>query len=350
MNLDSKIFVAGHKGLVGSAILKQLKQKGYKNIITRSKDLLNLKDDAKVLEFFKKENIEYIFLAAAKVGGILANNTYRADFLYENLALQNSVINNAYLSGVKKLLFLGSSCIYPKNSPQPIKEEYLLTSSLEYTNEPYAIAKIAGLKLCESYSIQHGCNFISAMPTNLYGDNDNFNLLNSHVLPALIRKIYLAKLLSEDKKDIIEKNLQDMQDVKNYEDVLKNLGISKDKVEIWGSGSVRREFMHSSDMAKACIFIMESINFKDLVDSKEIKNTHINIGYGSDITIKELAYKIKEIIGFKGELFFNKDKPDGVARKLMDNTKLEKLGFKPSINLDEGIKDVFAKYKSLYED
>ncbi|EAK9908139.1 GDP-L-fucose synthase [Campylobacter lari] len=345
MNKTSKIFIAGHKGLVGSAILKNLQDKGYNNLIYKDRKELDLLNQQAVKDFFEKENIEYVFLAAAKVGGILANNTYRANFIYENLQIQNNIIHYSYLNKVKKLLFLGSTCIYPKNAPQPMDEQVLLTSELEYTNEPYAIAKIAGMKMCESYNLQYNTNFISVMPTNLYGKNDNFNLETSHVLPALLRKIYLAKLLSEDNMQEVLKdlNIQDINQAKNY---LENFGIYKDKVEIWGSGQARREFLYNEDMADACVFIMENINFKDLISNKkEIKNTHINIGIGIDISIKELAYLIKDIVGFKGELYFNTQKPDGTMIKLTNPSKLHKLGWRHKVSLEEGIKSMLEWYK-----
>lgn len=339
MNLDSNIFVAGHKGLVGSAILKTLQNKGYKNIITKDKNALDLKDCYQVEDFFKNNNIDIVILAAAKVGGIMANNIYRADFIYENLAIQNNIIFNSYKYKVKKLLFLGSSCIYPKYAKQPLNEDSLLSGELEYTNEPYAIAKIAGLKMCESFNIQYGCNFISVMPTNLYGNNDNFDLEKSHVLPALIRKMHLAKCLEKNYLEALRNDLGE-----NWEEILRNNNITKESLEVWGNGSVRREFLHSLDMARACIFILENINFKDVAKNDEIKNTHINIGYGSDISIKELAYLIKEIVGFGGEIKFNNDKPSGTPQKLLDITKLKKLGFTPTITLEEGIKEVYKNY------
>ncbi|PAF52674.1 GDP-L-fucose synthase [Helicobacter sp. 13S00477-4] len=315
MKKNSKIFIAGHKGLVGSAIYNLLRSKGYDNLLIKTKNELNLIDFTQVKNFFIKEKPEYIFLAAAKVGGINANNTYRADFIYHNLCIQNNIIYNAYEYGVKKLLFLGSSCIYPKNTPQPIKESYLLTNELEYTNEPYAIAKIAGLKMCEAFNLQYGCNFVCAMPTNLYGENDNFDLETSHVLPALIRKFHEAKL-----KKI-------------------------DVVNVWGSGKPKREFLHSSDMAQACLHIMENIDFKDLKkDGGLIKNTHINIGYGSDISICELALLIKKIVGFEGNIIFDASKPDGTFQKLLDSSKLNLLGWSPKITLESGIKKVYEWY------
>ncbi len=344
MNKDSRIFIAGHKGLVGSSIKYALEQKGYTNLILRTHKELDLTISTDVEGFFKQEKPEYIFLAAAKVGGILANNTYRADFIAQNLAIQNNVICNAYKYSVKKLLFLGSSCIYPKNAPQPIKEEYLLTNELEYTNEPYAIAKIAGLKMCESFALQYGCNFLSVMPTNLYGNNDNFDLETSHVLPALLRKMHLAKLLSQGNMQALSKDTK--LEGKNLESYLARFGIRKDSVEIWGSGNPRREFLHSIDMAQACVYVMENINFSDVanVESSEVRNTHINIGYGSDVSIKELANLIKEIVGFEGELKFDISKPDGTFQKLMDSSKINALGWKPKISLDSGIKSVYEHY------
>lgn len=345
MNKTSKIFIAGHKGLVGSAVLKNLQDKGYDNLIFKDRQELDLLNQQAVKDFFEKEKIEYVFLAAAKVGGILANNTYRADFIYENLQIQNNVIHCSYLNKVKKLLFLGSTCIYPKNAPQPMSEEVLLTSELEYTNEPYAIAKIAGMKMCESYNLQYNTNFISVMPTNLYGKNDNFNFETSHVLPALLRKIYLAKLLSEDNIQEVLKDLS-MQDIDQAKKYLQSFGVYKDKVEIWGSGKARREFLYNEDMADACVFIMENVDFKDLVSNKkEIRNTHINIGTGIDISIKELAYLIKDIIGFKGELYFNIQKPDGTMVKLTNPNKLHKLGWKHKVSLEEGVKSMLEWYR-----
>lgn len=314
MELNSKIFVAGHNGLVGTAITKALLSKGYNNLLLKTKSELDLTDALKVENFFQKEKPEYVFLAAAKVGGIVANNTYRADFIYQNLTIQNNIIYSAYKNKVKKLLFLGSSCIYPKNSPQPMKEEYLLTDTLEYTNEPYAIAKIAGLKMCEAFNLQYGCNFVSVMPTNLYGENDNFDLNTSHVLPALIRKFYEAKINGST------------------------------SVVVWGSGKPRREFLHSSDMAEACIYVMENIDFNKLSNGNEIRNTHINIGYGSDVSIAELASLIKNIVGFDGEIIYDNSKPDGTYQKLLDTSKLNALGWKPKIKLEEGIKKVFEWY------
>ena len=345
MNKDSKIYIAGHKGLVGSAILNNLRSKGYNNLILKTLKELDLTDQESVSNFFMKEKPELVFLAAAKVGGIMANSIYRADFIYENLMIQNNVIHQSYLHGVKKLLFLGSTCIYPKNCAQPMKEEYLLSDTLEYTNEPYAIAKIAGIKMCESYNLQYGTNFISVMPTNLYGPNDNFDLERSHVLPALIRKIHLSKLLSESKNDEVIKDLgvETIEEAKSY---LTSFGVASDSVEIWGTGKPKREFLWSEDMADACIFIMENRDFKDTFkkDQKEIRNTHINIGTGKEISIKELAETIRSIIGFKGNLYFNSNRPDGTIRKLTDVTKLHNLGWKHKVELNGGIQKMYDCY------
>ncbi|WP_442264946.1 GDP-L-fucose synthase family protein [Tenacibaculum sp. ZS6-P6] len=349
MNKSSKIFVAGHKGLVGSAITKNLKQKGYTNIITKTHNELDLTNQTETASFFKKEKPEYVFLAAAKVGGIIANNTYRADFIYANLMIQNNVIHESYKHNVKKLLFLGSTCIYPKNAPQPLVENSLLTGELEYTNEPYAIAKIAGIKMCESYNLQYGTNFISVMPTNLYGPNDNFDLEKSHVLPALIRKIHLAKLLSEGKDlNIIEDlKVKSIEEARIY---LSKFGVSEDSVEIWGSGKPKREFLWSEDMADACVHIMNNVDFKDLIKgSKEVKNTHINIGTGREISIKELAQLIKKRVGFKGTLMFNINKPDGTMRKFTDVTKLNSLNWKHSVELTDGIDRMYKWYIEKYK-
>ena len=344
MEKNAKIYVAGHRGLVGSAIASNLGSKGYTNIIGRTHAELDLLDQKAVADFFESEKPEYVFLAAAKVGGIVANNIYRADFIYQNLQIQNNVIHQSYLNGVKKLLFLGSTCIYPKEAPQPMDEESLLTSPLEYTNEPYAIAKIAGIKMCESYNIQYGTNFISVMPTNLYGLNDNFDLEKSHVLPAMIRKVHLAKLLKHKDYDALIKDIgvEDMQKAIEY---LTRFGVSAEKVEIWGSGKPTREFLHSSDMADASVYIMENIDFTDVSNGKkEIRNTHINIGSGEEISIKELAYLVKDIVGFDGELFFNTEKPDGTMRKLSNVEKLNTLGWKRKIPLRDGINGVYEWY------
>jgi GDP-L-fucose synthase len=344
MNIDSKIFVAGHNGLVGRAIVKGLKSCGYNNLILKSRLELNLLNNLEVETFFLKERPEFVFLAAAKVGGIVANNTYRADFLLENLCIQNNVISSAYKSGVKKLLFLGSTCIYPKNAPQPLCENSLLTSELEYTNEPYAIAKIAGIKLCESYNIQYGTNFISVMPTNLYGPGDNFNFEKSHVLPALLRKIYLAKSLQENDTETILSDLNERDYLKALQ-YLKSIGVSDGVVNIWGSGKPMREFMWSEDMANACIHIIENVDFSDLVNSKEeVRNTHINIGTGEEISIEDLAKLIAEVIGYTGDFYFDSSKPDGTMRKLTNVSKLHSLGFNHAVSLKEGIRRVYQWY------
>ena len=347
MNKESKIYIAGHRGLVGSALLENLQHKGYNNIVTKTHKELDLTNQQDVSTFFQNEQPEYVFLAAAKVGGIIANNVYRADFIYDNIMIQNNVIHHSYLNGVKKLLFLGSTCIYPKNTPQPMCEDYLLTGALEYTNEPYAIAKIAGIKMCESYNLQYGTNFISVMPTNLYGPNDNFDLEKSHVLPALIRKIHLAKLLQENRLDevLVDTGLSNIEEAKMY---LASFGVSESGVEIWGSGKPKREFLWSKDMADACVFIMENRNFKDMYseEQKEIRNTHINIGTGEDISIKELAETIKNTIGFDGDLVYNTKKPDGMLRKLTDVSKLNALGWKHKMKLENGIKKMYEWYRT----
>jgi len=301
MDKKDKIYIAGHRGMVGSAIHRRLKKEGFENFVFRTSDELDLRNQQAVTDFFAKEKPGYVFLAAAKVGGILANNTYRAEFLYDNLMIQSNVIENAYRQGVKKLLFLGSSCIYPKLAPQPLKEEYLLTGLLEHTNEPYAIAKIAGIKMCDGYRSQYGCNFISVMPTNLYGPNDNYDLKNSHVLPALIRKFHEAKI--NDQPEVI----------------------------VWGSGTPRREFLHADDMADACVFLMKNYNEPGL----------INIGVGEDLSIKELAEMISEITGYNGQIVFDSSKPDGTPRKLMDISKLSSLGWKATIPLQNGIERTY---------
>lgn len=361
MNSNSKIFVAGHRGLVGSGIVKSLKAKGFNNLIYRTSKELDLRNSETVAGFFAAEKPDVVFLAAAHVGGIVANNTYRGEFIYDNLMIQNNVIHQAYKHGVKKLLFLGSTCIYPKECPQPMKEEYLLTGPLEYTNEPYAIAKIAGIKLCESYNIQYGTNFISVMPTNLYGPNDNFDLEKSHVLPALMRKIILGKALEHEDWSTIAKDLNNLPiegvngDAAKSEILtkLEKYGIKKSgdtvSVEIWGSGNPRREFLWSEDMADACTFLMENLDFNDLISDKdaEVRNTHINIGTGTDISIAELAKEIKEEVKFSGEFVFNSSKPDGTFQKLTDTTRLNSLGWKPKIALKEGIRLLHLYYNSV---
>ncbi|WP_432772936.1 GDP-L-fucose synthase family protein [Francisella salimarina] len=349
MHKDSKIYVAGHRGLVGSAIVKNLQSKGYTNLVLRTHAELDLTNQNDVEDFFKTEKPEYVILAAAKVGGIVANNTYRAEFIYDNIQIQNNVIHQSYVNGVKKLLFLGSTCIYPKEAPQPMPEDCLLTSPLEYTNEPYAIAKIAGIKMCESYNLQYGTNFISVMPTNLYGPNDNFDLEKSHVLPALIRKIHLAKLLNEGRAEqvLLDLKVNSIEEVRQY---LSKFGVDESSVEIWGTGNPRREFLYSEDMADACVFLLENRDFKDTYskDAKEIRNTHINIGTGVDISIRELAELIKGIVGFKGELKFNADKPDGTMVKLTDPSKLHSLGWKHRVELEDGIRRIYDWYLSKF--
>lgn len=347
MNKDAKIYVAGHRGLVGSAISRCLQEKGYLNILTRTHKELDLTNQKETASFFESEKPEYVFLAAAKVGGIVANNTYRAEFIYENMMIQNNVIHQSYKHNVKKLLFLGSTCIYPKQANQPIKETELLTNILEYTNEPYAIAKIAGIKMCESYNLQYGTNFLSAMPTNLYGPNDNFDLEKSHVLPALIRKIHLAYLLEENKTQAVLSDLN-VDSLVKAKEILNRFKVSKEAVEIWGSGKPKREFLWSEDMASACVFLMENQDFSSTYNSAdtEIRNAHINIGVGVDISIKELAEKIQSIIGYKGKLKFNTSKPDGTMRKVTDVSKIHSLGWKHTVDLDEGIRRLYKWYLS----
>ena len=353
MNLDSKIYIAGHRGLVGSAIWKQLKSKGYTNLIGKTSSELNLMDAVATQKFFEEEKPEYVFLAAAHVGGIMANNTYRADFIYNNLQIQQNVIYNAYQFGVKKLLFLGSTCIYPKEATQPINEDELLTNVLEYTNEPYAIAKIAGIKLCESFNIQYGTNFISVMPTNLYGPNDNFDLEKSHVLPAMIRKIFLSKCLMDNNIDLLRKDfdkrpvegINGEHSLEEIKAILSKYGVFENRVELWGTGKPMREFLWSEDMADACIYVMQNVDFKDLIkDKKEIRNTHINIGTGSDITIKDLSSLIARIIDYKGSISFDSSKPDGTMKKLTDPSKLNGLGWKHQVEIEEGIEDIYEWY------
>lgn len=321
MEKNSLIFVAGHRGLVGSAIVRELKRKGCDNLILRTSSELDLRDQGAVRYFFEKEKPDYVVLAAARVGGIGANSRFRAQMIYDNLMIQSNVIDSAHRSGVTKLLFLGSSCIYPRLAPQPMKEEHLLTSELEYTNEPYAIAKIAGLKMCEAYNLNHGTDFISVMPTNLYGENDNFDLENGHVLPVLIRKFHEAK---------------------------KN---DSPTVDLWGTGEPKREFLHVDDLAKASLMLLEKVSFKDLFDKddKNVRNTHINVGTGTDVKILELAELIREVVGFEGALNWNTDMPDGTPRKLLDITKIKELGWQPQISLKEGIESVYKWYVKTYE-
>lgn len=355
MQKESKIFVAGHRGLVGSAILRCLKSKGYNNIVTRTHNELDLTNTKEVADFFNCEKPLYVFLAAAKVGGIMANCIYRGEFIYENMMIQNNVIHQSYIHGVEKLLFLGSTCIYPKNAPQPMNEESLLTSPLEYTNEPYAIAKIAGIKMCESYNIQYGTNYMSVMPTNLYGPNDNFNLESSHVLPALIRKIYLGKCLMNNDIDKIKYDLNvrpiesvdGNSDMSNIISLLSKYGITSTHVEIWGDGTPLREFLWSEDMADASIFVMEDIDWRDMIKGKsEIRNCHINIGSGKEITIKELSNLISRIIGYRGNIIFNTSKPNGTPRKLTDTTLINSLGWQHNIDIEEGVEKLFNWYIS----
>ena len=354
MDLGSKIYIAGHRGMVGSAIVKNLVARGYHNLVVRSHDELDLTNQNSVCDFFSIEKPDYVILAAAKVGGIFANNTYRADFIYENIMIQSNVIHQSYLYGVKKLLFLGSTCIYPKDAPQPIKENSLLSSFLEYTNEPYAVSKIAGIKMCESYNIQYGTNFISVMPTNLYGPNDNFDLENSHVLPALIRKIYLGKCLKDNNweaiiSDLNKNPIADIDRNSSKQEILLKLneyGINEREIEIWGSGKPKREFLWSEDMADACIFLLENISYDNIFsnDKLEIRNTHINIGTGLDISIKELAQTIKNCVGYNGGFKFDLSKPDGVMSKLTDVSKLHQLGWRHKITLQDGIQKIYSWY------
>ena len=353
MEKHAKIYVAGHTGLVGSAIWKNLQQKGYANLLGKTLEELDLRNQHDVDKFFASETPDYVFLCAAKVGGIVANNTYRADFIYENLQIQNNVIHSAWKHGVKKLLFLGSTCIYPKDAPQPMQEDALLTGVLEYTNEPYAVAKIAGIKLCESYNLQYGTNFLAVMPTNLYGPNDNFNLETSHVLPALIRKMHLAKLLKEgDFKGIREdlkvrpiEQTDGTASEKNIQDILAKYGITSESVEIWGTGKPLREFLWSEDMADACVFVMENIQFSDLTKGSEnIRNCHINIGTGKEVSIAELASIIQSVVGYNGRIIYNSQRPDGTMRKLTDPSKLHALGWRHSIELPEGIRKMYDWY------
>lgn len=360
MNKTSRIFIAGHKGLVGSAIYRHLHRQGYKHLLTADRQQLDLLDQAAVAAWFEEEKPEFVFLAAAKVGGIMANNTYRADFLYENLQIQNNIIHSAWRSGVKKLLFLGSSCIYPKECAQPMTEEALLTGPLEYTNEPYAIAKIAGMKMCEAYNLQYNTDFISVMPTNLYGPNDNYNLYNSHVLPALIRKMHLGRLIMEEdwngiRLDLEErplKGLSSASSVKQLTQELEAFGIITDEnlqvdIRLWGSGTPRREFLHSDDLAEAVVFVMQNISFNDIVQErglKEVRNTHINIGSGTDLSIAELAQVVKKVVGFEGSLSWDSDKPDGTYQKLMDVSRLAQLGWKARIQLEDGIRQVYNSF------
>ncbi len=361
MEKDCIIYIAGHQGMVGSAILRKLRSKGYRNFLLRTRGELDLSRQTEVESFFQQEQPDYVFLGAAKVGGIVANNIYRAEFIYENLMIQNNVIHSAWKSGVKKLLFLGSSCIYPRESAQPMKEEYLLTGRLELTNEPYAIAKIAGIKMCENYYRQYGTDFISVMPTNLYGPNDNYNLEKSHVLPALIRKMHLGKCLEENnweavRADLDKNPVEDItgrSDEREIVDVLSKHGVSfadgekpgnhgSVVVSLWGTGNVYREFLHVDDMADACVFIMENVDASKLYD--DLLQTHINIGTGEDITIRELALMVKDITGFRSDLRWDTSKPDGTIKKQLDVGLLRRLSWEHQTGLSEGIKEVYSQY------
>lgn len=356
MNIHSKIYIAGHRGMVGSAILRNLQNSGFTNFVLRTSSELDLTNQAEVEKFFEKERPDFVFDAAAKVGGIIANNTYRAQFIYENLMIQNNIIHSSYKFGVKKLLFLGSSCIYPKNAPQPLKEEYLLSGKLEETNEPYAIAKIAGIKMCESYFKQYDCNFISVMPTNLYGPNDNYNLETSHVLPALFRKFHIGKsLLNNDwdelKEDLNKRPIEGVSGNNTREEILSILskyGITQKEgnnlttITLWGTGKVYREFLHVDDMADACVFTMLNIEGEELYSN--LKQTHINIGTGIDLTIKDLAEVVQKTVGYKGEIIWDSNKPDGTFRKQQDVQLMNSLGWRYKIPLEKGVKNVYNNY------
>ncbi len=367
LSKSTKIYVAGHHGLVGSAIWNNLKQRGYNNLIGRSHRELDLLDGAAVKRFFDEEQPEAVVLAAAHVGGIMANLQYRADFIYQNLQIQQNVIGESWKHGVKKLLFLGSTCIYPREAPQPMTEDSLLTSPLEYTNEPYAIAKIAGLKMCESFNLQYGTNYIAVMPTNLYGPNDNFHLENSHVLPAMIRKIYLAKCLNEGDWEAVRKDIEirpvsmkkgdekiivdGLSKESDIVEVLAHYGITKEAVTLWGTGAPMREFLWSEEMADASVHVLLNVDFKDTYKENlnadninEIRNCHINVGTGKEISIKQVAELIMKEIGFKGELRWDRSKPDGTLKKLTDVTKLHSLGWHHKIEIDEGIHRLYQWY------
>ena len=358
MEKNSKIYIAGHRGMVGSAILRNLQNLGYTNFVLKTSKELDLTNQAAVGDFFSTEKPDYVFDAAAKVGGIVANNTYRAQFIYENLMIQNNIIHFAYKHGVKKLLFLGSSCIYPKNAPQPLKEEYLLSGKLEETNEPYAIAKIAGIKMCESYFRQYGCDFISVMPTNLYGPNDNYDLEKSHVLPALFRKFHLGKALYENNWDDIREDLnrrpiEKISGVNSEQEIysiLSKYGITKTNLKtsitLWGTGEVYREFLHVDDMADACVYTMLNVDSNKLYN--ELNQTHINIGTGVDLTIKELAAIVQKQIGFEGEVIWDIKKPDGTFKKQQDVTLMKSLGWKSGIDLESGIEKVYENYTKKF--
>ena len=354
LDKNAKIYVAGHRGLVGSAIWKNLQDKGYTNLIGKTHKELDLLDAVSVRKFFDEEQPEYVFLAAAFVGGIMANSIYRADFIYKNLQIQQNVIGESFRHNVKKLLFLGSTCIYPRDAEQPMKEEVLLTSPLEYTNEPYAIAKIAGLKMCESFNLQYGTNYIAVMPTNLYGPNDNFDLERSHVLPAMIRKIHLAHCLKQGDwnaicKDLNQRPVEGIDGNSSKEDILAILakyGISNSEVKLWGTGTPLREFLWSEEMADVSVFVMEHVDFKDTYKQgdKDIRNCHINIGTGKEISIRELAELIVSTVGYQGQLTFDSTKPDGTMRKLTDPSKLHALGWHHKVEIEEGVQRMYNWY------
>lgn len=354
MEKNAKIYIAGHRGLVGSAIWKNLQDKGYTNLVGKTHRELDLLDGAAVRRFFDEEQPEYVFLAAAFVGGIMANSIYRADFIYKNLQIQQNVIGESFRHNVRKLLFLGSTCIYPRDAEQPMKEDVLLTSPLEYTNEPYAIAKIAGLKMCESFNLQYGTNYIAVMPTNLYGPNDNFDLERSHVLPAMIRKVHLAHCLKQDDWDAVRRDLnrrpvEGVDGTAGKEEILNVLGkygISPEEVKLWGTGTPLREFLWSEEMADASVFVMEHVDFKNTYQEgdKEIRNCHINIGTGKEISIRNLAELIVATVGYQGKLTFDSSKPDGTMRKLTDPGKLHDLGWHHKIDIEEGVQRVYAWY------
>ncbi|MBR5030316.1 MAG: GDP-L-fucose synthase [Muribaculaceae bacterium] len=353
MNKDSKIYVAGHRGLVGSAIWKNLESKGYTNLIGRTHSELDLMDAVAVRRFFDEEQPEYVVLAAAHVGGIMANLKYRADFIYQNLQIQQNVIGESWRHGVKKLLFLGSTCIYPREAPQPIPENALLTAPLEYTNEPYAIAKIAGLKMCESFNLQYGTNFIAVMPTNLYGPNDNFNLETSHVMPAMIRKMHLAKMLNEGnfdglRADLDSRPVEGVDGKASQEEIvalLNRYGINRERLLLWGTGAPIREFLWSEDMADASVYCLEHINFDDVRGNEpEVRNCHINIGSGKEITIKELAEMVKNAVGYNGTIEWDSTKPDGTLRKLTDVSKLHSLGWHHTMEIEDGVPALYNWY------
>lgn len=357
MEKQSKIYVAGHRGLVGSALWRDLERKGYTNFVGRSHAELDLTDQGAVDRFFESEKPEYVFLAAAYVGGIMANSLYRADFIWRNLQIQNNVIHAAWRYGVKKLLFLGSTCIYPREAPQPMPEECLLSSPLEYTNEPYAIAKIAGLKMCESFNLQYGTDFIAVMPTNLYGPEDNFDLETSHVLPALLRKMHLARALTEGdweavRRDFARRPVEGVDGTASEAVILEKLGkygIEPGRMTVWGTGRPLREFLWSEDMADACVYVMERVGFRDLAAEKtargeEVRNCHINIGTGSELSISALVDLIARAVGYGGEIVFDASKPDGTMRKLTDPSRLHGLGWRHRVEIDRGIERLYAWY------